>query len=68
MEYQIQKERLFLKYLNLIITKENDNMNEMEITKLIDTYTNILNGNKSQEDDDYKKEDTKSSGNKSYIS
>ena len=55
---------MFKKYLNLIIEKENDNMDEIEIKKLIESYTNIL----CQEGDDSKKEDTKSSGNKSADS
>lgn len=58
----------FLKYLKLVIKKENHNMNEIEVNKLIENYNNILNDDNYSQDDDDKKEDNKISGNKSNIS
>ena len=52
----------FCKYLKLIIQDENENINGVDLNKLIDNYINILNLEKEQENTNSKVVDEKSSG------
>ena len=60
--------KVFLKYLNIVIKKEKNNMKELEINKQIYNYTNILNNNNYLEDNDANREDKKITGYNSILS